>query len=428
MDIIDAFTKQYMNVPNFVGAWTNSTNYVTGQNVLDTSDSHIYTAQITHTSAVSPTTFSADRIANPTYWIVNPIGSPGTTYAPIDSPGFTGGPTAPTPATTDNDTSIATTAFVQSAASVQNNVGRNLVHNPMFRVAQRGNGPFTANVYTADRWLAQSITDTISYIVGTMSDADRTQIGDEEASRYLSNSFVGSAAAGACNYMHHRIENVRRLAGKTVTISFWANCGAGTPKIGINVLQFFGTGGSPSTQVRALATGRSVTISTTWTRYQVTIAIPTIVGKTLGSNGDDYTAIELWFSSGATFNTAAGNIGVQTAAISLWGVQVEVGPVRTPLEKPDPQVDFANCQRFYQSGQILYAGYAVAATTIYQTVTTPVQMRATPGVTPTNNASVNMTSPTALNGAVSSVIIGNGTVTGTGGFVLNVLYTAAADL
>lgn len=35
--------------------------------------------------------------------------------APIDSPNFTGNPTAPTPTAGDNDTSIATTAFVQAA-------------------------------------------------------------------------------------------------------------------------------------------------------------------------------------------------------------------------------------------------------------------------------------------------------------------------
>jgi hypothetical protein len=35
--------------------------------------------------------------------------------APIDSPVLTGDPRAPTPATTDNDTSIATTSYVQAA-------------------------------------------------------------------------------------------------------------------------------------------------------------------------------------------------------------------------------------------------------------------------------------------------------------------------
>src|SRR5262245_19808469 len=35
-------------------------------------------------------------------------------YAPINSPTFTGDPKAPTPATADNDTSIATTAYVKA--------------------------------------------------------------------------------------------------------------------------------------------------------------------------------------------------------------------------------------------------------------------------------------------------------------------------
>jgi hypothetical protein len=38
-----------------------------------------------------------------------------TSFAPINSPTFTGDPKAPTPLTADNDTSIATTAFVKAA-------------------------------------------------------------------------------------------------------------------------------------------------------------------------------------------------------------------------------------------------------------------------------------------------------------------------
>lgn len=44
-------------------------------------------------------------------------GSAAATYAKLASPAFTGNPTAPTPLPGDNDTSIATTAFVQAAAA-----------------------------------------------------------------------------------------------------------------------------------------------------------------------------------------------------------------------------------------------------------------------------------------------------------------------
>lgn len=48
---------------------------------------------------------------------IKPIGGPGA-FAPINSPGFTGTPTAPTVTPgTDSSTKLATTAFVQSAIS-----------------------------------------------------------------------------------------------------------------------------------------------------------------------------------------------------------------------------------------------------------------------------------------------------------------------
>jgi len=47
----------------------------------------------------------------------------GTDVAPVASPAFTGNPTAPTPTFGDNDTSIATTAFVQAALAAIYPVG-----------------------------------------------------------------------------------------------------------------------------------------------------------------------------------------------------------------------------------------------------------------------------------------------------------------
>ena len=127
MDILDAYISRYMSAPNFAGAWTNSTNYGAGQSVLDTSDSFIYAAQITHTSAASPTTFAQDRVAHPTYWTQLPIGSPGAGYAPLVSPVFTGDPTAPTPALSDSDTSIATTAFVRTGVTDGGNAAAGVI-------------------------------------------------------------------------------------------------------------------------------------------------------------------------------------------------------------------------------------------------------------------------------------------------------------
>jgi hypothetical protein len=52
------------------GLWANSTVYLAGARVVDPTDFRIYNNNVTHTSAASPTTFAADRAANPTYWSV----------------------------------------------------------------------------------------------------------------------------------------------------------------------------------------------------------------------------------------------------------------------------------------------------------------------------------------------------------------------
>jgi hypothetical protein len=310
-----------------------------------------------------------------------------TTRAPLASPVFTGDPQAPTPAAGDSDTSVATTAFVQTAvAPAQHNVGRNLLHNSLLNIAQRGAGPFGTNGnYTLDRWQLQTSGDTgVTVIQAAIPDAARTQIGDEAATYVLSLSTTGNAAAGAYTEITQSIEGVRRLAGKTITLSFWAVAGAAGLKVGLNGYSLYGTGGSPSAPASWQVTGTAITLATTWARYSVTFAVPSSSGKTLGTNaGTDQNTLQIWLSSGATNNAQAGNIGVQSGTIQIWGVQLEIGSVATPLEKPDPRYDLSNCQRFYQSTAGFQMGGTAAgvASLFVSTLVFPTTMRGTPTVT-----------------------------------------------
>jgi hypothetical protein len=87
------------------GAWTASTAYTVNDVVTNANIS--YVCKTSHTSGTS---FSA------TNWTVFGYGANAATLA---SPTFTGDPKAPTPAAGDNDTSIATTAFVQTAVGTR---------------------------------------------------------------------------------------------------------------------------------------------------------------------------------------------------------------------------------------------------------------------------------------------------------------------
>ena len=345
-----------------------------------------------------------------------------TGLAPLASPALTGTPTAPTASSSTNTTQIATTAFV---APSFNDIGRNKVHNPLFNVAQRGPGAFSTNGYTVDRWFLALSSDTSTVTQLQFNDAQRTTIGDEEANNCIAVAINGNAGAGAFTIVYQPIENVRRLANRTVTISFWAYATVGTPKVGVGLRQYMGTGGSPSGNVDINAT--AVTLSSTLTRYSVTITLASLSGLTLGSNNDHYTRLAFFFSSGSTNNALAGGIGVQTGTtVVMWGVQLEIGSVMTPLEKPDPRYDLSNCQRFYQyHTQVLVDGYNATGLTIYTDFPYPVTMRAVPtaayDTASYSNASAYQTNVLELSHIRLAVVI---TSTGNGYGAANIALSA----
>jgi len=356
-------------------------------------------------------------------------GTSANVYAGINSPVFTGDPQVPQPQPGDSDATIPTTKFVSDAVATSlHDVGRNYLHNSMFNIAQRGAGPFTAfGTTTLDRWYLTGVTDTANTSQGALGDGGRAEIGDEEAGFFWLNNFTGNAATGAYHRLDQRIENVRRLAGKTVTVSFWARYTAGTPKIGINMTQNFGTGGSPSTAVQVLLTGNSITPGPTFARYTTTITLPSISGKTLGTNNDHFTALQIYFSSGATQNAAAGNIGVQSGTVNLYGVQLELGPTATPLEKLDPVTQLQQCQRFYHTGAYTTNGYNTATNYVSSIVTFPTTMRALPTIVLVPQSAVNITGGTMAVRSPSSAAA-EGTATATGAVQFYGTYTASADL
>jgi hypothetical protein len=123
----------------------------------------------------------------------------------------------------------------------------------------------------------------------------------------------------------------------------------------------------------------------------------------------------------------ASPVGVQSGTIGIWGVQLELGPTATPLEKLDPRIDLANAQRFYQTVVGYLLSYATAGQQVGTSVVLPVVMRGTPTVTPSGSNSGGNT------GAItyfptSSQLFTSAIVTVTGGASWNVPLTLSADL
>jgi hypothetical protein len=337
--------------------------------------------------------------------------------APLASPAFTGTPslgaaiaTTQTPGT--NSTAVATTAFATAADAV----------NGRFMVQQRGQGPWTtAGSFTADRWQTTFYLDTDSISVVTLADADRAAIGDEYAESALQIVVAGNSGSSSYSEILQRMEDVRRLANRTVTVSFYAKASAAL-SLGVYLAQFFGSGGSPSAGTATSPT--TFSIGTNWARYSGTFTLASTSGKTLGTNGDSSTQLAFTLSSGSIDSASLG-VGVQSGTFTLWGIQLEVGTTPTALEARNIGSELSQCQRYYQTGQVYWGGYGVAASSVLAISSYATPMRWVPAVTLLVNSSSNVTSPTLA--ADSSGIYGSGTVTASGATVLNMTYTASAD-
>ena len=265
--------------------------------------------------------------------------------------------------------------------------GKNKIINGDFGINQRA---FTSNTTTAaynfDRWLQQNSGGSFTVTPQSFT-AGAAPVAGYEAATFVQGITATQSAAGDFAIITQRIENVRTFAANTVTISFWAKANTGTPKIGVEVQQNFGSGGSPSATVSTPA--GAVTLTTSFARYSVTVAVPSISGKTIGSTANtSYLELNLWTSSGATNATRASSIGIQNFTASIWGVQVEYGSKATPFQTASGgsiQGELAMCQRYYYQaigaeGGNLSMGFMYSASQLQFTLSYPVTMRTLPTV------------------------------------------------
>jgi hypothetical protein len=221
---------------------------------------------------------------------------------------------------------------------------RNLIINGNFDVWQRATSHTADGYGSADRWRnnRSGTTCTMSRQAFTLGQTDVPG----EPTYFCRMAVTSSAGASSLSNLQQRIEGVRTFAGQQVTVSFWVKADGAKP-IAVELVQVFGTGGSPSSAVTAIGTTKT-TLSTSWQKVTVTATVPSISGKTLGSTGDDYLALVIWFDAGSDFNARTSTLGQQSGTFDVAQVQVEPGPVATPFERRPVGVELQLCQRYYE--------------------------------------------------------------------------------
>jgi len=262
--------------------------------------------------------------------------------------------------------------------------GKNKIINGDFAINQRGWTTSTANnSYGFDRFQQRNSGGTVTMTPQVFT-AGAAPVAGYEAKNFVQLVTASQSAAGDYAILTQRMEDVRTFAGQTINISFYAKAASGAPKVGVEISQNFGSGGSPSAEVNTSVS--AVTISTSFVRYNVSVTVPSISGKTVGT-ASSYLELNLWISAGATFATRASSIGIQNGTFQFWGVQVEYGSTATPFQTASggsPQAELAMCQRYYvkyNSSGAKSFGYGAGTTQIILSFVTPVEMRALPTFT-----------------------------------------------
>jgi hypothetical protein len=351
---------------------------------------------------------------------------PTTANSPLTAKGdLFGYSTAPARLAVGNDgEQIVADSSTSTGLRYQSNfaAGKNKLINGAFDVWQRGTSfSNPSGTYTADRFQV-----AISGGSGGTASQQTFTPGTAPVAGYEGQYYLRMASNAGATYLElaQRVEDVRAFAGQTVTLSFWAKA---TSSVTFTPLlrQNFGSGGSANVDsggsTQAIA-------SASWTRYSVSLTLPSISGKTIGTSS--YLGVILYSSAGTTASNT----------VEFWGVQLEAGSVATAFQTATGtlQGELSAAQRYYvrlgaNSGVVTSAyqaygsGWTTSTTNGTVNIPLPTTMRVAPTVVDFSNIAVQymtgtltaasaLTSSTNYNGSQIAGIDATTTGTTAGGF------------
>jgi len=196
----------------------------------------------------------------------------------------------------------------------------NLTPNGQFRFVQSTSivNPGTSIEVAYGGWFFEktntTATDEIKFntIAPGSSDPTNTPVREFE----YEVTIAGSAESE--KHLEIRLKNVRSLEGESIQVGFEALFVSGLNEIEVRSFQFFGTGGAPSASVEtAIATA---VLGLTYAGFNFSFVVPSIGGKILGDNDDDYLSFRFALPRN------------QTGAWKIDNVQVTLGSNILPYQ------------------------------------------------------------------------------------------------
>jgi hypothetical protein len=300
-------------------------------------------------------------------WITNDVGD---ITAVTAGTGITGGGTS----------GAVTVSFDQANfGGGQNAAGKNEVLNSNFSVWQRGTSfsvaAGTSAVYLADRWGTGTGTNQASTFSRQLTNDTTNLPNIQYCLRYQRNS--GQTGTGGMNLIQSfETVNSIPLAGRSVTLSFYARAGANysPTSSALPFLLITGTGTDQSRLTggytgEAYPISSTATLTTTWQRFTAT-----------GTVAANVTEMALYFNYTPTGTAGANDY------YEITGIQLEAASTASPYAPNTTtyQAELAACQRYYyrtggsQNYEPLGIGIGVTTTTADIVFFHLVEMRVAP--------------------------------------------------
>lgn len=309
----------------------------------------------------------------------------------------------------DTDGTLADTAFVPlSGGTMTGNlnvpsinsgpiVGRNKILNGDFNINQR-NSTSTTSAWTflADRWKTVSFSGSATWSISTI---DYGSFSGQMSNKVLR---ITSSSSSNDHGLQQAIEDVTTFAGQSVTVSFWARSNSSSYSLDlVELMQNFGSGGSSNVYTYFDCSGK--TITNTWQKIEMTLTLPSVASKTIGSGN----YLNLRIDPTATLPSGAW--------IEVTHIQLEAGNQATPFHTatPNQQTELAACQRYYwrntaTAGGAQYFAQGRSTSVADCLVQFPVTMRINPSAVE-YGGSWNLTDPNVNSYTMQSIAFINAT-------------------
>lgn len=300
----------------------------------------------------------------------------------------------------------ATARATSDATLMARMLGKNMLINGNMDFFQRGSAANRPNgeSYTTDRWSFASLgTGTSNWGVGTFALADMLPVPSPP--RYFLGVNVVSGTTSA--WVRQKIENVWTFHNGKATLSFWMRANVAGKKVGVRIIQDYGGGSGAS--AATFVEGPVFTLTATFQKYTATFDVPSLAGKTVGTQAiNDCLQVVFDFSA----NTGYGNqLAGQTGLFEFTQVQFERGAVATDFDWRPLAFELVLCQRY---GELIEGEEYPAAAFAANDITTYAKYRVSKRITP--SVAIKTTGSWVGNGGtgtVSTLVTGN---IGTSGF------------